>query len=106
MDLTCSFNHSPEEYKELDMKWYFSAEEEPFLQWVPSSGRQPQMIGQRFKNRLGVQDRASNTSEGARIEQIIRVERPSVHLSGDYTCKVASFFTEELYTHNLIFFGE
>ena len=106
VDLTCSFSHTPQEYKELDLKWYFSTEEEPFLQWVPSSGRKPQTIGQRFKNRLEVTHSARNTSEGSRISQIIRVLRPSVHLSGDYTCKVASFFMEESSAHNLIIFGK
>ena len=106
VSLTCSFSHTPQEYKELDLKWYFSTEEEPFLQWVPSSGRKPQTIGQRFKNRLEVTHSARNTSEGSRISQIIRVSRPSVHLSGDYTCKVASFFMEESSAHNLIIFGK
>jgi hypothetical protein len=106
VSLTCSFSHTTQEYKELDLKWYFSTEEEPFLQWVPSSGRKPQTIGQRFKNRLEVTHSARNTSEGSRISQIICVSRPSVHLSGDYTCKVASFFMEESSAHNLIIFGK
>ena len=106
VELTCSFTHTMKEYKELDIKWYFSTEEEPFLQWVPSSGKDPQTIGQRFKNRLQASQAARNTSRGFTIEQVIRVERPSVHLSGDYTCKVASFFAEERTTHNLIIFGK
>ena len=76
------------------------------MQWVPSTGREPQTIGQRFKNRLVVRHSARNLSQGARIEQILRIERPSVHLSGDYSCKVASFFTEESSTHNLLIFGK
>ena len=104
VDLSCSFHYSQQEYKELDLKWYFSTDEEPFLQWVPSSGRKPQTIGQRFKNRLEVRHSATNSSQESRIDQIIRVERPSVHLSGDYTCKVASFFAEERSSHNLLIF--
>ena len=71
VDLTCSFHYSQHEYKELDLKWYFSTDEEPFLQWVPSSGRKPQTIGQRFKNRLEVRHSATNNSEGVKLEQII-----------------------------------
>ena len=106
VDLTCSFYHTSLEYTQLDLKWYFSTEEEPFLQWVPSSGREPQTIGQRFKNRLEVRHSSTNTSEGYRIDQVIRVERPSVHLSGDYACKVATFMMEERSRHNLIIFGK
>ena len=32
VDLSCSFLHNRQEYKELDIKWYFSDEEEQFLQ--------------------------------------------------------------------------
>ena len=81
MDLVCSFQFQPAEYKQLDIKWYFDNEvgsdisiifivminminmiliiiniiminidqEEPFLQWVPSAGREPQTIGARFR---------------------------------------------------------
>ena len=41
-----------------------------------------------------------------RLEQVVRVLRPSVHLSGDYTCKVATFYTEHRASHTLIIYGE
>ena len=107
LDLTCSFLYVRQEYKELDIKWYFSAEEEPFLQWVPSSSNSPQTIGHRFRNRLTVSDRSSNASNTEfKIAQKVRVERPSVHLSGPYTCKVATFFSEKNSSHNLLIFGK
>ena len=65
----------------------------------------PKIIGQRFKG-VGHSTGPGTTSGGVRIEPINRVDTPSVHLSGDYICKVASFFTKESRTHNLIFFGE
>ena len=46
VDLSCSFSYIKQEYKELDIKWYFSGEEEPILQWVPSASKKPQTIGQ------------------------------------------------------------
>ena len=88
----------------MDIKWYFSGEEEPFLQWVPSAVKKPQTIGQTFKNRLNVSQRDFNESN-YKIEQKVRIERPSVHLSGDYTCKVATFFAEQNTSHNLLIFG-
>ena len=105
LSLSCSFKHRLQEYQQLDIKRYFSSEEEPFLQWVPSTGREHQVIGQRFRNRLVVRESARNTTDGFMIEQVVRVERPSVHLSGNYSCKVASFFTEQSTTHSLIIFG-
>ena len=41
-----------------------------------------------------------------RLDQVVRVLRPSVHLSGDYTCKVATFYTEHRAGHTLIIYGE
>ena len=41
-----------------------------------------------------------------RLEQVVRVLRPSVHLSGEYTCKVATFYTEHRASHTLIIYGE
>ena len=53
-ELTCSATIRPPEFSELDIKWYFGGVESPFLQWVPSSGRDPQPVGQSvFQNRLG-----------------------------------------------------
>ena len=40
-----------------------------------------------------------------RLEQVVRILRPSVHLSGHYTCKVATFYTEHRASHQLIIYG-
>ena len=61
-----------------------------------------------LRNRLvGWSNRTEGRGEeGELLEQVVRVERPGVHLSGDYSCKVATFFTEQKSTHKLIIFGE
>ena len=102
--LDCDFEYNADERVQLDIKWYFSGEEDPILQWVPSVSKKPQTIGQTFKNRLTVSQRSINGSK-YKIEQKVRIERPSVHLSGDYTCKVATFFAEQNSSHNLLIFG-
>ena len=106
LELSCSFQFLSPEYGQLDMKWYYGQEEQPFLQWVPSSGRSPQTIGQRLKTRLETRHSLTNTTEGFLTEQVIRVLRPTIHTSGDYTCRVATFTQEEAATHRLIVFGK
>merc|ERR1719195_2572198 len=96
VDLACSFTFSSPEYKQLDIKWYFDNEEEPFLQWVPSAGRQPQTIGPRFRSRVDTEHLLSNTSRGLVTSQVLRVDQPSILTSGLYHCKVATFTTEEI----------
>ena len=84
VELICSFQFSSSEYKQLDIKWYFATEEEPFLQWVPSSGREPQTVGQMFKSRVTTRHTLNNTTNGYKTEQVIHVLRPSIHMSGHY----------------------
>ena len=57
-----------------------------------------------FRGRLIAQHVLSNSSDGFRTEQIIRVMRPNIHLSGSYTCKVATFTQEETAIHHLVIF--
>ena len=105
VELTCSFAFQVKEYKQLDLKWYFAGQEEPFLQWVPSSGRKPQTISSMFRGRLTVHHVLSNSSFlGYKTEQTIRVTRPNVHLSGIYACKVATFTQEDTTSHQLVIF--
>ena len=104
IELACSFSFYVDEYNQLDLKWYFAEQEEPFLQWVPSSGRTPQTIGSTFRGRLVAQHIVSNVSHGYMTKQVIRVMRPNIHLSGSYTCKVATFTQEDATSHQLVIF--
>ena len=105
VEMTCSFYFNSSEYNQIDMKWYYNSDEQPFLQWVPSSGRQPQTIGQRFKGRIETHHNLSNDTELFKTDQVIRVLRPTIHTSGEYTCRVATFTQERATTHSLIVFG-
>ena len=104
-------------------QWYFGPGDSPFLQWVPGSGSPPQTVDihrgsqNQFKNRLKVKYNLSNvTSEKGLLSQnstqvhkldlSVRIARPSVHLSGIYTCKVATFFDEQKSTHSVIIYGK
>ena len=54
-----------------------------------------------------VSSTASTVTEGqSRLVQTVRIQRPAVHLSGQYTCKVATFFKEEKTRHKVIIFGK
>ena len=105
IEMTCSFYFNSSEYNQIDMKWYYNSDDQPFLQWVPSSGRQPQTIGPRFKGRIETHHNLSNYTEVFKTDQVIRVLRPTIHTSGQYTCRVATFTQERATTHSLIVFG-
>ena len=44
-ELICSFQFKSEEFDQIDVKWFLIPDEEPFLQWVPASGKEPQVVG-------------------------------------------------------------
>ena len=106
VELGCSFTFISSEYSMLDIKWYFGPAEEPFLQWVPSSGREPQTVGRRFRSRVNTSHTLTNTTHGFKTEQVIRVARPTIYTSGEYNCKVATFTQEYISTHHLLVFGK
>jgi len=104
VELTCTFQHTLSESQQLDLKWYYSEEEEPFVQWVPSTGREPQIRGKRFSSGITVRQQIKNTTTEKRVEQVLRIARPSTQLSGDYTCRVATFTHEERMSHTMTVF--
>ena len=105
VELTCTFQYSLSESQQVDLKWYYSEEEEPFLQWVPSISREPQIRGNRFRSGMTVRQQIKNTTVLMMVEQVLRIERPTTHLSGDYTCRVATFTHEEKKSHTMTVFG-
>ena len=102
VEMVCSFLHTKSEFQQVDLKWYKDTDEEPFLQWVPSYGGQPQIVGEVD---YVVGHRSINTTMGHMIEQMIVMERPTIDMSGEYHCKVATFYEEIISTLTFTVFG-
>ena len=105
VELSCSFTHTMEEYGQLDLKWYYSTQEEPFLEWVPSTGREPQLRESMLSSSMSVRHQARNTTMGRRVRQVLRLAHPTTLLSGEYHCRVATFTHEERRSHTMTVFG-
>lgn len=48
--LDCDYDLAESESNQVDVKWFFRDDPQPFYQWLP--GRPPQAIGELFKNRI------------------------------------------------------
>ncbi len=48
--LDCNYDMAAAEGNQVDVKWFFNDDPQPFYQWIP--GRPPQAIGELFKNKL------------------------------------------------------
>ena len=64
IDISCEFEYLEEEREELDVKWYFRDSRVPFLQWVPSSGRQPHVLIDKFKGKVDLTLRFLDRGKG------------------------------------------
>lgn len=114
--LDCDFNHSVEEEKQLEVKWYHNDEHSPFFQWLPGSNRSPQVIGDFFRDHLDPNAKqhlfpASSTHRDADVDarpasanasaavtnrnHTLRLFNIVPELSGTYKCKVSSLIDED-----------
>jgi len=91
VDLTCGFSFNSSEINQLDVKWYFQNSAQPFIQWVPSTGRAPQSIGDQWASQLEL----SHTNSSNQYRQRVRIDKPSSKFSGSYRCKVSTFHEEK-----------
>jgi len=91
--LDCDFSYQEEESSQLDLKWYFNSSPFPIYQWVPSMKKEPQVIGDLFKNNLDLLYSAHNDT--FKKHRALHILNPDHRFSGTYMCKVSSFVDED-----------
>ena len=57
--LDCNYDINEMEASQVDIKWFFNDNPQPFFQWIP--GRKPQTIGELFQNRIDLEYMATDT---------------------------------------------
>lgn len=100
--LDCDYDLAESESHQVDVKWFFRDDPQPFYQWLP--GRPPQAIGDLFKNRIDL----SHTVEGSdrfRQHRAIKILKPTTEFSGIYRCKVSSFVDEDFGQRKMIVYS-
>lgn len=100
--LDCDYDLSLLETEQLDVKWFFNNDPQPFFQWLP--GRPPQTVGELFRNRLDL----SYSVQGAhkyKKHRALKILHPTAELSGLYKCKVSSFVDEDFMQKKMIVYS-
>ena len=92
--LDCDFDYEESEKQQLDIKWYFNDDPTPFFFWVPFRMAKPQLIGETFKGHVDL-DHTVHADRFKRHRAIL-IKRPTIELSGTYTCKVSTFEDEDV----------
>lgn len=90
--LDCDYDLRETEGAQVDIKWFFRDDPQPFFQWLP--GRDPQTVGELFRNRIDLSYEVQGSDE-FRKHRAIKILRPTTELSGMYRCKVSSFVDED-----------
>ncbi|KAF5293808.1 hypothetical protein FQA39_LY03293 [Lamprigera yunnana] len=86
----------------LVVKWYFNENDhKPVYQWIPGSSKRPQELGV-LRGRLNLEYAASVDANS--IHRALHILKSSPDLSGDYTCHVATFQSEDRKTKSMLVF--
>lgn len=100
--LDCDYDLRDSEGTQVDVKWFFGNDPQPFFQWLP--GRPPQTIGDLFKDRLDLSYEVAD-SDQFRKHRAIKILKPTTELSGMYRCKVSSFVDEDFMQKPMIVYA-
>ena len=77
--LDCLYEYGKSEAAQIDVKWFFGDDPQPFYQWLP--GRRPQTIGELFRNRIDLDYEVESDDEYLR-HRAVKLLRPTHELSG------------------------
>ncbi|KAJ8922099.1 hypothetical protein NQ315_004031 [Exocentrus adspersus] len=97
--LDCNFEAEKE--RDLEVKWFYNGDTEVVYQWVPDSHKPGYAMG-RLKGRIDLDYSATNDSNTR--YRALKIFNVTTDLTGNYTCKVSSFDSEDSETKQLIIY--
>ena len=102
--LDCDYEYQESEAEQLDLKWYFNGSPTPIYQWVPAMGVGPQVIDERFRNKMDLNYYADG-SDKFKQHRALRIMNPDETFSGAYKCKISSFLDEDFDQKSVLVYG-
>lgn len=98
--LDCEYDIKEYDKKGLVVKWYFNRQPFPVYQWIPTNV--PQDLGI-LKGRLNLNYAVSE--EEYTKHRALAIVKPTTELSGEYTCWISSFESEDFKRKSLIVYA-
>ncbi|KAK8735470.1 hypothetical protein OTU49_005406 [Cherax quadricarinatus] len=98
--LDCKYDITEYDKTGLVVKWYFNRQPFPVYQWIPTN--EPQDLGL-LKGRLNLDYTVSE--EEYTKHRALAILRPTTELTGEYTCSISSFESEDLKRKSLIIYA-
>ncbi|KAF7280514.1 hypothetical protein GWI33_005797 [Rhynchophorus ferrugineus] len=99
--LDCDYSLDFPKDEELVVKWFFNEETYPVYQWIPDA--KPQDLGI-LKGRLDLTYRASEDKN--KVHRALKIVKLRPDLSGNFTCSVSTFSSEDSQTKQMLVFGK
>ncbi|CAH1378668.1 uncharacterized protein [Tenebrio molitor] len=97
--LDCDYTLEESLDEGLVVKWFFNETPTPIYQWIPN--KKPQELGI-LKGRLDLEYSASTDTNS--VHRALHIIQPGPDLSGDYTCFVSTFSSEDRKTKRMLVF--
>lgn len=98
--LDCEYDITEYDKNSLVIKWYFNRKPFPVYQWIPSND--PQDLGI-LKGRLNLEYKVSE--EEYTKHRALAILNPTTELTGEYTCWISSFESEDFKRKTLIVYA-
>ncbi|XP_047739208.1 uncharacterized protein LOC108671593 [Hyalella azteca] len=99
--LDCQYDAARYDTRGLTVKWYLKNRMRYLVyQWIPNTAPQDLSI---LKGRVDLSYRASNHSQ--EVHRALAIQRPTIAHSGDYTCVVSTFHSDDLKTKRVIIYS-
>ncbi|XP_076058555.1 uncharacterized protein LOC143035573 [Oratosquilla oratoria] len=98
--LDCEYNLTESDKEGLVVKWYYNRQPFPIYQWIPNNA--PQDLGI-LKGRLLLDYAASDDVYNK--HRALAIRNPTTELTGEYTCWLSSFASEDFRRKKLIVYA-
>ena len=101
--LDCIYTLDKTEDKNLVVKWFLNDDPEPIYQWIPELNARH--ASKRLLGRINM-DFTVNTPDPLTQYRALNILRPTIDLSGKYSCHVLSLSSQDSKEEMMMVYGE
>lgn len=99
-DLVLDCIYEVENEDGLEIKWFY--DDQQIYQWIPRLSN-PRGLG-KLSSHIDLKYKATDKEDD--MYRALRIKNLTLDLSGNYTCKVSSYYNEQTKTRKLIIYGK
>lgn len=101
--LDCVYCYDEQSDRQLVVKWFFNNDPEPIYQWIPELNTR--IASKHLEGRINMNFSVNPSSPFTKY-RAINIIRPTIELSGEYSCSVLSSENEDSKKANMLVYGK